>query len=245
TERQMLRCIDGECSIKPVTDSDGALVFSGSGWHKGVVGIVASRIVDRYHRPVFVLSEDEQTGLTSGSGRSVKSFHLLEALESMASLFEKFGGHRQAAGVTLKTAALPEFRSRLREYAARHLEPDDFRATLDIDAELELRELNESSVRDVERLAPFGFGNPAPLFAITGAEVEGASLRGESMVSVGLKQNGGRTLIFTAWDWASRLPELTRGARVNAAIALEDRGGNGEWKAVLKDVQPATAAAIT
>ena len=79
---------------------DFALVFSGPGWHRGVIGIVASRIVERYHRPVFILSEDGETGLAQGSGRSIPAFHLLEALETMPELFTKFGGHRQAAGVT-------------------------------------------------------------------------------------------------------------------------------------------------
>jgi len=208
-----------------------------------VVGIVASRVVERYHRPVFILCEDEATGIASGSGRSVKAFHLLEALESMAELFVKFGGHRQAAGVTLPNEAIPEFRRRLSEYASRYLSPDDFRATFEIDAVMSLAELNEAAVRDVDRLAPFGFGNPAPLFAIKNAELTGASLRGERNVNVGLRQAGGRTLIVTAWDWADRISELRAGSRVNAAIALEDRSRNGEWKAVLKDVQPVAAAA--
>jgi single-stranded-DNA-specific exonuclease len=241
TEAGILKCIEGECAEAPVSDADAALVFSGSEWHKGVVGIVASRVVERYHRPVFVLCEDPQTGLASGSGRSVKAFHLLEALESMAELFEKFGGHRQAAGVTLPIAAIPEFRRRLSLYAARILQPEDFCATFEVDAVLNLAELNESSVRDVQRLAPFGFGNPAPLFVILDAEIAGATLRGERMVNVGLRQNGGRTTFLTAWDWADRMEELRPGRRVNVALALDDRGRNGEWRAVLKDLRDAEA----
>jgi single-stranded-DNA-specific exonuclease len=241
TEAGILKCIEGECVEVPVSDADAALVFSGSEWHKGVVGIVASRVVERYHRPVFVLCEDPQTGLASGSGRSVKAFHLLEALESMAELFEKFGGHRQAAGVTLPIAAIPEFRRRLSLYAARILQPEDFCATFEVDAVLNLAELNESSVRDVQRLAPFGFGNPAPLFVILDAEIAGATLRGERMVNVGLRQNGGRTTFLTAWDWADRMEELRPGRRVNVALALDDRGRNGEWRAVLKDLRDAEA----
>jgi single-stranded-DNA-specific exonuclease len=241
TEAGILKCIEGECVEVPVSDADAALVFSGSEWHKGVVGIVASRVVERYHRPVFVLCEDPQTGLASGSGRSVKAFHLLEALESMAELFEKFGGHRQAAGVTLPIAAIPEFRRRLSLYAARILQPEDFCATFEVDAVLNLAELNESSVRDVQRLAPFGFGNPAPLFVILDAEIAGATLRGERMVNVGLRQNGGRTTFLTAWDWADRMEELRPGRRVNVALALDDRGRNEEWRAVLKDLRDAEA----
>src|SRR3954454_8430874 len=182
TESEILKAIEEECGRMPVQDFDCALVFSAKDWHKGVVGIVASRVVERYHRPVFILCENEATGIASGSGRSVKAFHLLEALESMAELFVKFGGHRQAAGITLPNEAIPEFRRRLSEYASRLLSPDDFRATFEIDAVMSLAELNEASVRDVDRLAPFGFGNPAPLFAIENAELTGATLRGERNV---------------------------------------------------------------
>lgn len=242
TESEILKCIEDECTRVSVSDSDAALVFSSDGWHKGVVGIVASRVVDRYHRPAFVLSADPSTGLASGSGRSVKAFHLLQALESMPDLFEKFGGHRQAAGVTLRTDRIPEFRRRLSEYACRILCPDDFCATYDIDAVLNASELNDAAVRDVDRLAPFGFGNPAPLFAIREVEIQGASPRGERMVNVGIRQNGSRTLILTGWDWNHRLHELRPGARVHALVAVEDRSKNGEWKAVLKDVQPVETA---
>jgi single-stranded-DNA-specific exonuclease len=242
TEAAILKLIEEECERSPVSDSDAALVFSGAGWHKGVVGIVASRVVERFHRPVFVLCEDEATGLTSGSGRSIKAFHLLEALESMPDLFTKFGGHRQAAGLTLPTESVPEFRRRLNDYALTRLTPEDYRPMLDIDAVVGLSELTEANVADVCRLAPFGYGNPAPLFAVLDAEVAGASVRWERNVNVGLRQNGGRTVILTAWDWADQLHRLRPGTRVNAAVCLEDRGRDGQWKAVLRDVQPAEAA---
>jgi single-stranded-DNA-specific exonuclease len=243
TESEILKCIEGECERVPVTDADGALVFSSAGWHKGVVGIVASRVVERYFRPAFVLSENSETGLTTGSGRSVKKFHLLDALESMSELFEKFGGHRQAAGVTLRTERVPEFRRRLAEYASRILCPDDFCATHEIDAVMSLHELSEAAVRDVGRLAPFGFGNPAPLFALMDVEIQGASIKWERMVSVGIRQNGGRTLFVSGWDWNNRMNELRPGSRVNVVVSLEDRNRSGDWKAVLKDVQPVAAAA--
>src|SRR5665811_696514 len=104
----MIRSIWAQCFAQPVTVCDSALVFAGEGWHRGVVGIVASRVVERYHRPVFVLGLDD--GVAYGSGRSIRAFHLLDALESMPSLFTKFGGHRQAAGVTLLASQVDEFR---------------------------------------------------------------------------------------------------------------------------------------
>jgi single-stranded-DNA-specific exonuclease len=237
TEAAIVKLIEEECTRVPVTDADAALVFCGADWHKGVVGIVASRIVERFHRPVFVLCEDPETGIASGSGRSIPAFHLLEALESMADLFTKFGGHRQAAGLTLPIERVPEFRHRLRLVAASRLTPDDFRPTLEIDAVLSVSELTEASVADVCRLAPFGFGNPSPLFAIMDAQIAGASVRGDRLVNVGLHQNGSRTMILTAWDWQDRLDRLRPGTRVNVALCLDDRGRDGQWKAVLRDVQ--------
>src|SRR5579862_7586192 len=104
TEAGIARAIFEQCLEQPVTDSDAVLVFAAEGWHRGVVGIVASRVVERFHRPAFVLGIEN--GVAQGSGRSIAVFHLLEALESMPDLFGKFGGHRQAAGVTLPAARL-------------------------------------------------------------------------------------------------------------------------------------------
>ena len=236
TEAEIVRCIEEVCVQLPVTDHDAALVFSGKDWHKGVVGIVASRIVERYGRPTFVLSEDEASGFASGSGRSIRAFHLLDALESMHELFTKFGGHRQAAGVTMPLEAVPLFRDKLNEWAAARLTPEDFRPTLEIDAVLGLDELNGSAVADIERLAPFGFGNPAPLFAVMDVEIAGASLKYDRLVNVGLRQNG-RCVFVSGWDWAHRMEEFRPGRRVNVALCLEDRNRNGEWRATLKDVQ--------
>ena len=107
TEADIVRLVLEECSKVPVTEDQAALVFTGPNWHRGVVGIVASRLVERFCRPVFVLSEED--GEASGSGRSIAPFHLLEALESMPDLFTRFGGHRQAAGVTLAPSRFPSF----------------------------------------------------------------------------------------------------------------------------------------
>jgi single-stranded-DNA-specific exonuclease len=242
TEAAIVKLIADECERVPVTDADAALVFSAPGWHRGVVGIVASRIVDRYHRPAFVISEDPDTGLAHGSGRSIPVFHLLEALESMPELFSKFGGHKQAAGVTLPIDSVPKFRERLNAWAAARLTPDDFRPSIEIDAVIDLQDLNSATVRDVLQLAPFGFGNPAPVFAIRDVEIAGATVRWEKHVNVGLRQNG-RVTFVTAWDWAGRMDELRPGSRVNAAVCLDDRGRDGEWKGTLKSVQAVEAAA--
>src|SRR4029077_2414895 len=105
-EAEILAAILDECARVPVEDRHAALVFAGEGWHRGVLGIVASRIVERFHRPVFVLSQSAEESLAQGSGRSIHGFHLLEALEAMPELFLKFGGHMYAAGLTMGSGEL-------------------------------------------------------------------------------------------------------------------------------------------
>ncbi len=158
TEAEIARAIFEQCVEQPVTGGDAALVFAGEGWHRGVVGIVASRVVERFHRPVFVLGVEN--GVAQGSGRSIPAFHLLEALETMPELFRKFGGHRQAAGVTLAAEHVAEFRERFRLHAAALLTAADFEPLLEIDSEIELPgfgEIADQSIADVLRLGPFGF----------------------------------------------------------------------------------------
>ncbi len=183
TEAEIARVIFEQCIAEPVTDGDAALVFAGEGWHRGVVGIVASRVVEKFHRPVFVLGLEN--GIAQGSGRSILSFHLLEALETMPELFSKFGGHRQAAGVTLSADRLVEFRERFRTHAAARLTPADFVPALEIDAEIGFREITDRSVEDVLGFAPFGLGNRSPVFVARNVEVAAApEIRNEKHVFV-------------------------------------------------------------
>lgn len=247
TEAGIARAIFEQCVEQPVTDRDAALVFAGEGWHRGVVGIVASRVVERFHRPVFVLGMEN--GLAQGSGRSIPAFHLLEALEAMPDLFSKFGGHRQAAGVTLESARVEEFRERLRAHAAGLLTPADFERELTVDSEIAWDEMTDAAIADVLSLAPFGYGNPAPVFALRGVEVVGpAEIRSEKHVFLRLRGARGRTLRVKGWNFAERVNELAPGSRIDVAVCFEEDSysasrGYAPWQAVLKDVRPATAAA--
>ncbi len=245
TEAEMTRAIQERCLAQPVTDSDAALVFFSEGWHRGVVGIVASRVVERFHRPAFVLGIDN--GIAHGSGRSIRAFHLLDALESMPELFTKFGGHRQAAGVTLDAARLEEFRERFRAYAASKLTPDDFEASLDVDAELTLHEITDDAVMDVLNLAPFGFGNPPPTFVVRDIEVAAApDIKKEKHLFLRFKSatKAPGLLRAKAWNFAERAGELSAGSHVDVALQFEDDAfsaarGYAPWQAILKDVRPA------
>ncbi len=192
-EAEIVRTILEECERSPVTDGQKALVFSGRNWHRGVVGIAASRLVDRFHRPAVVLSEDTETGLAQGSGRSIPAFHLLEALESMPDLFVRFGGHRQAAGLTLSTERVAEFRQRLNAVAGSMLTDDDLTPALAVDAGLELSEVDDAAVAEILSLAPFGCGNPAPVFAVVNAELVSAPVVWKDKHLLIRLTQGGRT----------------------------------------------------
>jgi single-stranded-DNA-specific exonuclease len=247
TEAEIARIIFEQCLEQPVTDGDAALVFAGEGWHRGVVGIVASRVVERFHRPAFVLGIEN--GVVQGSGRSIPAFHLLEALEMMPELFTKFGGHRQAAGVTLSFAKLDEFRERFREHAASLLTPADFEPALEADAEIAFHEINDKSVAEVLSLAPFGFGNPSPVFVARGVEVVAPpDIRKEKHVFVRLKSEG-RMIRAKAWNFAARVDELAAGSLVDVAFQFEDDAysaarGYAPWQVTIKDVGETTAVPV-
>lgn len=240
TEAEIVQTIFKLCCDQPVTDNDAALVFAGEGWHRGVVGIVASRVVERFHRPAFVLGIEN--GIAQGSGRSITQFHLLEALESMPELFTKFGGHRQAAGVTLNASNLDEFRERFRTHAASILTPTDFERELLLDGEIALTEVNNDSIAEILSLAPFGFGNPTPSFLIRNVEVAAdPDIRNEKHVFARFRQ-GSRQLRAKAWNFAERASELSPGTFVDLAVQFEDdpfsaARGYAPWQAVIRDVR--------
>ncbi len=140
------------------------LVLAAESWHPGVVGIVASRIVERFHRPAVLVGLSGGTG--KGSGRSIEGFHLYEALAHCSAHLGRFGGHRHAAGLTLDAAALPRFREAFEAYARERLGDEDLVPRCRIEGRLAAGDVSERAARSLERLAPFGAGNPEPLFAL-------------------------------------------------------------------------------
>jgi single-stranded-DNA-specific exonuclease len=242
TEAEITQTILKQCLEQTVTDDDAALVFAGEGWHRGVVGIVASRVVERYHRPVFVLGIEN--GLAQGSGRSIPAFHLLDALESMPELFSKFGGHRQAAGLTIASDKIEAFRERFRAHAIKKLTPEDFIRTIEIDAEIELREIDDASVREILSLAPFGFGNAVPTFVARNLKVIDCEIKNEKHLFVKLE---GLKSKAKAWNLAERASEFKPGTRIDLAFSIEDdpwsaARGFSPWQILMKDVRPAEPA---
>ncbi len=140
------------------------LVLEGEGWHRGVIGICASRVVERWRRPTLVLACEN--GEAHGSGRSIPAFHLLQALESIPELFDRFGGHSHAIGCALPAERIPELRSRLDAYARQRLTPEDFVPVLEYDAEIGLDEITSDFWVALQKLEPFGSSNPVPVFVV-------------------------------------------------------------------------------
>jgi single-stranded-DNA-specific exonuclease len=147
--------------LKDTSDSFVAVV-AGEGWHRGVIGIAASKIAERVNRPCVVLSVDGD--LAHGSARSIEPYHLLNGLTACSDLFEKFGGHSHAAGITIRPQRIDEFRRRLNEHAASCLAPEDLEPSVNIDLELAAETVTFSTCRELAALEPFGAGNPRPVF---------------------------------------------------------------------------------
>jgi single-stranded-DNA-specific exonuclease len=139
-----------------------AAVIAGDGWHRGVIGLAASKIAERLNRPCVVISLEGDTG--HGSARSIEAYHLFDGLTSCRDLLEKFGGHSHAAGLSIRRDRIEEFRRRLNEHAASCLTEEDLAPSLSIDAELDAKELGFQLSKDLRALEPFGAGNPRPVF---------------------------------------------------------------------------------
>ncbi|HEY4745112.1 MAG TPA: single-stranded-DNA-specific exonuclease RecJ, partial [Desulfuromonadaceae bacterium] len=147
-----------------------SIVLASPTWHQGVVGIVAARLVERYHRPTILISLAED-GSAKGSGRSIPGFHLLDALTACAPHLERFGGHRYAAGIGLRSENQAEFRAAFEAEAARCLADADLVPRLEIDAEAQPEEVTRELALELKRLAPFGAANPEPVLVMRGMKV--------------------------------------------------------------------------
>ena len=211
----------------PEIGAHNMLVVWGEGWHRGVIGIVASKLVDQFCRPTLVLSVDGD--VAHGSGRSIPGFDLLGALEQCHDLFERFGGHRQAAGVTIDTARLPELRRRLTDLANQQLGPDDLIPRLGIDAVLPLSGISESLLEGLGALEPFGQGNRRPVFQAEPVEiVDGPHTMKDRHLRMTVRQER-RRFRAVAWRAAER-QEFYRAHRsaLNIAFSLTENTYRGQ-----------------
>lgn len=139
-----------------------AIILYNENWKRGVIGIVASRLTEIFYRPAIVLTKTGK--LATGSARSVSGFDVYKAIESCKDLLENFGGHTYAAGLSLKIENVPEFKRRLEEYVTNHIEPDQIEAAIDIDAEIDFKDITPKFFRDLKKFQPFGPDNHKPVF---------------------------------------------------------------------------------
>src|SRR5579871_3041458 len=168
-ERRILRAVEDRFTSDPALCDAYCIVIDGEGWHRGVIGITASRVVERYNRPVLVISREGDEAF--GSGRSVRAFHLLEAIESCGTLFSRYGGHAHACGFAMPSANVDELRTRLDAFARARLTLADLKPTLDFEEELWLGDITPDLFQALQLLEPYGVGNPEPVFSARGVQL--------------------------------------------------------------------------
>lgn len=221
---------------------DTAIVLASEDWHQGVIGIVASRLVDKYHLPAILFSLSD--GVAKGSCRSIPALNIYDAIASASDLIIQFGGHRQAAGLTMDAKNIPEFRDRFRKYVEQHLRAEDFHPTLTVDCVVESgKKISMGEMKELALLEPCGCANPYPVFAFKNSQIRGPRTMGAE----------GRHLTFTAgkadsayravmWNSGAFLPYLCGGIEADIAFVPRINVFNNETSiqlhvlAIKKDV---------
>jgi single-stranded-DNA-specific exonuclease len=242
-ERRILASIESCLEAEPSLRDAFCMVIDGDGWHRGVIGITATRVVERHGRPALVISRNGEDA--HGSGRSVRGFHLLNALESCSGLFTRYGGHAYAVGFSLPAARIPELRRHVDEYARARLTPADLEPVLEISDELLLDQVSPALFQSLRRLEPFGAGNHEPIFSAKAVRLvapprivkdkhvklklappsENRELRTENC-SYQPRRTWQKSLVFEAlaWQMAERVQQaqLLPGDTLDIAFTLEN-----------------------
>lgn len=226
----------------PPAEREYVLVLAGEGWHHGVVGICASRVLEAYHRPAILLSIDGEEA--RGSARSIPAFHMHRALSQVADLFTKFGGHAAAAGMTLRSKELvPELRRRLNALAKQWLSPEDLIPEQRVDAVVSLDQVNDQLLRELSALEPFGIGNPAPVLVTAGLQVvDGRSMGKEQQhLKLVLRPLGGGQLVPTVeavgWNMATARPAVGDEVAVAYQPEINTYMGRSRLQLTMKDLR--------
>jgi len=224
-EHTILAQIERMLAEDPSWREQKLLVLAREGWHRGVIGLVASKIVERYARPAIVLALDGEWAY--GSGRSIPAFHLLRSLETCADLFERYGGHAQAAGLVLRRDRLEEFRRRITAEADRALALEDLVPTSAFDDHLAISDVTFELWQQLQRLEPCGIGNPRPIFLFTDVCVEGEPrVLKERHLKLRLR-HGEKRLDAFWWNGAPEFAARARGPRLHLAASIGESFDNG------------------
>jgi single-stranded-DNA-specific exonuclease len=228
--------------LEATKDSDPhyrVAVIAGDGWHRGVIGIAASKIAEKINRPCVVISLDEEMG--HGSARSIEAYHLLNGLTECADLFERFGGHSHAAGLSIKRDRIEDLRRRLNEHAARCLCDEDLVPLLHIDAELPAEALTLKLAEELSALEPYGAGNPRPVFMTKGLRLMGEPrVMKERHYKLKLMGQDNRLLEAVWWDGVEEAKRTPRpNDRIELAYTLEPNTWQGvkRLQLIVKDMK--------
>ncbi|WP_274362650.1 single-stranded-DNA-specific exonuclease RecJ [Paenibacillus thermotolerans] len=243
-ERQELVESTAEEALRQVAmhdDIPDVIVVHSDEWNPGVIGIVASRIVERFFRPAVVIAVDPQTGIGKASARSVPGFHLYEAIRHCSDILEHFGGHEAAAGLSVREDRIAELAERLNRYAAVTLTPEMKVPSLKADAVIEGKDITVESIEELETLAPFGAGHPTPRFVIRGARASGAAAMGKDAQHLKLRLDHSQqeaemeAIYFGAGGMA---PLIGSGARVDllGELSINEWKGRKKPQLIVRDL---------
>ncbi len=235
-----------EEAIEQVKDLPGledrrSIVIYNEDWHKGVIGIVASRLTEQYYRPAVVLTRSE--GMATGSARSVSGFDVYKAVQSCEDLLENFGGHTYAAGLTLPVEHVEEFSRRFEEYVAQHILDEQTEATIDIKAELDFKDVSFRFYQQLRRFAPFGPGNPKPVFCTKKVYDYGTSKvvgRGQEHIKLELVDNKSNNVINgIAFGQSSQARFIKTKRAFDICYTIEENSHKrGEVQLQIDDIRP-------
>ena len=225
----------------PGIDEHRSVVIYNETWHKGVIGIVASRLTELYYRPAVVLTHSE--GIATGSARSVSGFDVYSAVQHCADLLENFGGHTYAAGLSLKVEHVEEFKQRFEAYVSEHILDEQTQPTLDIDAQLDFSDINMKFYQDLKKFSPFGPGNPKPIFFTPRVYDYGTSKvvgRGQEHIKLELVDNKSSNVMNgIAFGQSSQARYIKTKRAFDICYTLEENTHKrGEVQLQIEDIRP-------
>ena len=219
------------------SDADAVIMMAHETWHQGVLGIVASKIAEAFHLPAFIFSIEE--GIAKGSARSIPAFDLCRGLEQCRDLLLSFGGHKQAAGMKLRAGDLPAFEQRMKEIFRRDTSGGDREHLIEIHAAVTLADVNSALMGEIERLEPFGHGNPEPLLGAKNLNVISPKVVGSRHLKLKVK-NGPLSLDAIGFDMGDLIDDLVPTVPYDAAFtpAYNEWNGNRYLQLVLRGLRP-------
>ena len=212
--------------LKQGSDADYVVVVGGQDWHPGVIGIVASRLVEEFYKPTLVISIKD--GIGKGSCRSIDNCNIYEALQSAEDLLIQFGGHQAAAGFSIKEDKIPALRDRLTQYCKEHLSETDYLPIVDIDSQVAIDDIDVPLIEEIETLEPYGMANPTPVLALEEATISDLFLMGQQKKHAKvLLEREDSTIDAIAWNRPDLHASFFPGDQVKVAFTVQKNEWNG------------------